>query len=460
MAVAHDEDVWQKSDLFAEQKVYKQLETELMRDYSDGDMFQIDFQSDAVPDISDQVFELNTSEIFTPDSSSQFDCDELLSSLNSSSRSLEMELDNLDSTDPLRHDCMWSGLCPNDEHRSTSRKSPSLLSASDSSSISPGTNSVFDTPLQSDFETSDIEENFREEMVVEKMSALEKSHEDSNPSTPIEDASSTTKVSAATVQANIENMYSDHCYISPLPRPEPVQRVEKRDKPRDAGEKHSGEARTVTSIILKPCNQIRKGKDETSVTGMTRPPGVDMRRYTNNNRAQPKFKFQMKFVAASDGGMPGPLLSHPSRPNRTHYHKRKAAIKNTFCQSTVKQIQRGDTSRESRSNRGAAKNRDVRDVRDLHNSMERQRRVDLKKAFDGLKFCVPELADSDKASKLMILDKAADFCQKLKKKEIHLSTEKERERKKHFHLKRKLQILKQKSPKSLKLKYLTKGRFE
>ena len=98
-------------------------------------------------------------------------------------------------------------------------------------------------------------------------------------------------------------------------------------------------ARTVTSIILKPCNQIRKGKDETSVTGMTRPPGVDMRRYTNNNRAQPKFKFQMKFVAASDGGMPGPLLSHPSRPNRTHYHKRKAAIKNTFCQSTVKQIQ-------------------------------------------------------------------------------------------------------------------------
>ena len=121
MAVAHDEDVWQKSDLFAEQKVYKQLETELMRDYSDGDMFQIDFQSDAVPDISDQVFELNTSEIFTPDSSSQFDCDELLSNLNSSSRSLEMELDNLDSTDPLRHDCMWSGLCPNDEHRSTSR---------------------------------------------------------------------------------------------------------------------------------------------------------------------------------------------------------------------------------------------------------------------------------------------------------------------------------------------------
>ena len=92
--------------------------------------------------------------------------------------------------------------------------------------------------------------------------------------------------------------------------------------------------------------------------------------------------------------------------------------------------------------------------------MERQRRVDLKKAFDRLKFCVPELADSEKASKLMILDKAADFCQKLKKKEIHLSSEKERERKKHFHLKRKLQILKQKSPKSLKLKYLTKGRFE
>ena len=84
----------------------------------------------------------------------------------------------------------------------------------------------------------------------------------------------------------------------------------------------------------------------------------------------------------------------------------------------------------------------MKEVRDLHNSMERQRRIDLKRAFDGLKTCLPELADSDKASKLMILDKAAMFCTMLKKKESGLRGERERERKKNVLLRQKLQTMK------------------
>ena len=87
----------------------------------------------------------------------------------------------------------------------------------------------------------------------------------------------------------------------------------------------------------------------------------------------------------------------------------------------------------------------VKDIRDLHNSMERQRRIDLKRAFDCLKICVPELADSDKASKLMILDKAANFCQILKNKESSLNAEKEKHRRRQFHLKKKLHLLEYKS---------------
>ena len=89
------------------------------------------------------------------------------------------------------------------------------------------------------------------------------------------------------------------------------------------------------------------------------------------------------------------------------------------------------------------------DIRHLHNTMERQRRVDLKRAFDCLKVCVPELAESDKASKLMILEKAAHFCQILKRKEISLSAEKDRQKKKQFQLKTKLNLLGKKSSKSL-----------
>jgi hypothetical protein len=65
-------------------------------------------------------------------------------------------------------------------------------------------------------------------------------------------------------------------------------------------------------------------------------------------------------------------------------------------------------------------------VRDLHNSLERQRRVDLKNAFDTLKVCVPEIAASDKASKLLILTKARDFCLSLGTREGQLRRETER----------------------------------
>ena len=42
--------------------------------------------------------------------------------------------------------------------------------------------------------------------------------------------------------------------------------------------------------------------------------------------------------------------------------------------------------------------------------MERQRRVELKDAYDGLKERIPSIATEDKVSKLMILNTASDFC--------------------------------------------------
>lgn len=53
----------------------------------------------------------------------------------------------------------------------------------------------------------------------------------------------------------------------------------------------------------------------------------------------------------------------------------------------------------------------------MHNQMERQRRQDLKNAYDSLKDFVPTIANSDRASKQMVLDKAIDYCKTLKNKE-------------------------------------------
>ena len=57
------------------------------------------------------------------------------------------------------------------------------------------------------------------------------------------------------------------------------------------------------------------------------------------------------------------------------------------------------------------------DARNVHNMMERQRRTDLKRAFDKLKDYVPSIAQSDRTSKQMVLDKAIEHCRTLRRTE-------------------------------------------
>lgn len=92
------------------------------------------------------------------------------------------------------------------------------------------------------------------------------------------------------------------------------------------------------------------------------------------------------------------------------------------------------------SNR-ASQEEKCREIRDLHNSMERQRRVDLRKNFDMLKVCVPELADVEKASKLNILNKAADYCRLLVSLDAKFKKEVEKEEQKNAIMKKKLEGL-------------------
>ena len=50
--------------------------------------------------------------------------------------------------------------------------------------------------------------------------------------------------------------------------------------------------------------------------------------------------------------------------------------------------------------------------------MERQRRSDLNQAYAILKNFVPSIANSDRASKQMVLDKAIEHCKALKRREV------------------------------------------
>ncbi|XP_018333823.1 transcriptional regulator Myc-A-like [Agrilus planipennis] len=58
--------------------------------------------------------------------------------------------------------------------------------------------------------------------------------------------------------------------------------------------------------------------------------------------------------------------------------------------------------------------------RSLHNNMERQRRIDLRNAFDCLRLLVPEVAGRERAPKVVILREAASYCDHLGEVSINM----------------------------------------
>lgn len=56
---------------------------------------------------------------------------------------------------------------------------------------------------------------------------------------------------------------------------------------------------------------------------------------------------------------------------------------------------------------------DSKEKRDLHNNMERMRRIDLRISFDELKALVPGVANKERAAKVIILREAAQYCSEL-----------------------------------------------
>ena len=95
-----------------------------------------------------------------------------------------------------------------------------------------------------------------------------------------------------------------------------------------------------------------------------------------------------------------------------------------------------------RSKPDLRKYRKFEEERELHNSMERQRRVELKDAYDGLKERIPSIAQEDKVSKLMILNTAADYCKGVEARLARLRRDRLREADRGRRLQERLNLLK------------------
>ena len=136
---------------------------------------------------------------------------------------------------------------------------------------------------------------------------------------------------------------------------------------------------------------------------------------------------------------PSPPHHHPASPPKLQVNAKPAATSGSSLKALRKAVRPERRSTEASRPTGEQK---CRELRDLHNSMERQRRVDLKINFDQLKDKVPELRDTDKASKMVILNKAAEYSRLLLKTDVVLAGERDRVAKRNAELRQRLEAAK------------------
>lgn len=72
------------------------------------------------------------------------------------------------------------------------------------------------------------------------------------------------------------------------------------------------------------------------------------------------------------------------------------------------------SSNRERRKKNERSGEEDKEKRDMHNNMERMRRIDLRVSFDELKAVVPEVAHRDRAPKVAILREAAIYCKELR----------------------------------------------
>lgn len=252
-------------------------------------------------------------------------------------------------------------------------------------------------------------------------------------------------------QTILDHMNGDHCYFA----------LRQEDVEMHRSGSPNGLLTPNESSDDEEIQQSKLMASSTTTTQLPRRLQQHHRESSSQDANRPvKFKFRMKFRSKSPQKS---VQGHPGEQGQRAGTKRKSAIRNTHCPSPVK-VRKTDAqhqpqvrgqaavtiSNSSKKQQGRlqaanfahlSQEQKCREIRDLHNSMERQRRVDLRNNFEQLKEVVPELREAEKASKLNILNKSADYCRTLGSLEQKLIREKERESARQVLLRRKLQHL-------------------
>jgi len=123
---------------------------------------------------------------------------------------------------------------------------------------------------------------------------------------------------------------------------------------------------------------------------------------------------------------------------KVHTNSTPVCFKRTKSSPTRVSTDKDRISRKSTTNPYES---DPETRRATHNVLERKRRIDLKKSFERLRECVPNLEKIDKTPKVIVLKKAAMHIEDLNREEYELEELKIKLRKRNEELKRKVELL-------------------
>jgi len=153
----------------------------------------------------------------------------------------------------------------------------------------------------------------------------------------------------------------------------------------------------------------------------------------------------------SDSRHPSPLVLKRCHVS-THQHNYAAHPSTRHDQPAVKRLrlETSNSSSSSNTNRHVKQRKcssprtsdsEDNDKRKTHNVLERQRRNELKLSFFALRDEIPEVANNEKAAKVVILKKATECIHSMQMDEQRLLSIKEQLRRKSEQLKHRLQQL-------------------
>jgi len=334
-------------------------------------------------------------------------------------------LGDFDIKETIKQDCMWSSAHDinskslNIKHKSRSQLDSKLSLTPPTSYINPNL-MMFDTPLpSSDDDSSSTDSSSDEIDVVSGFNqTISKSSQESGSSS------------------------GDHCYTighgKPLPMLTPPESSEDEDYVH--GTYKSKAAQDILKSrknVLKEIENDRFNKVFKSI--LLKSSSKSLSTTTNIDKA--KFKFSICMNSKKKTSLLRSKSKQEKKSTRTTVSSYQGIKENTQTLKFSHGLQNKHHNRVTHLDRASREKTSHKEARDVHNQMERQRRTDLKNAFDQLKDFVPTIANSDRASKQMVLDKAIEHCKSLKMKEISVREEKKNIVQRNELLKKKLALL-------------------